>query len=78
MRLRTRIIISVLICFIAVWLPSVIILFSYMNKEVYRLSRDAVSSQMESAVSSVNDELFAIIDAVAWISDEKSDGRLSR
>lgn len=72
MRLRTRIIISVLICFIAVWLPSVIILFSYMNNEVYRLSRDAVSSQMESAVSSVNDELFAIIDAVAWISDEKS------
>ena len=64
---KSRIVISVLACFIAVWLPSTLILFSRMNQEIYREAGNARRLQIKSAVSEVNDRIFAIIDAVAWI-----------
>ena len=70
--LKTRILISVLLCFLAVWLPSVLILFSYMNRAVYRESSNAVRAQVENVAADVNDEIFSIVEAVAWICSEKS------
>ncbi len=70
--IKTRIIISVLLCFLAVWFPSVLILFSYMNREVYREAGNVVTQQIENAVSDVNDDLFSVVDSVAWICSDRT------
>ena len=70
--IKTRIIISVLLCFLAVWFPSVLILFSYMNREVYREAGNVVTQQIENAVSDVNDDLFSVVDSIAWICSDRT------
>ncbi len=70
--LKAKIILSVLLCFLIVWLPSILILFSYMNREVYREAGNAERTQIENAVADVNDDLFSIIEAVAWICSDRS------
>lgn len=70
--LKARIITSVLVCFIAVWFPSILILFSHMNKEVYDEASSVVREQVGNALGEVNDDIFSIVDAISWICSEKS------
>ncbi len=72
MTLKKRIIYSVLICFLAVWLPSIFILFSYMNRLVFEESEKVARTQMAGEVEAVNDELESLVEAIAWISGEES------
>ena len=72
MTLKTRIIASVLACFVVVWFPSISILFSHMNNIVYEEAGKVSRTQLANEVGSINEELFSIIDAVAWICSEDS------
>ena len=72
MKLKNRIVMSVLICFLAVWLPSVLIIFSYMNREMHAASGEALREQISMDVAEVNEELFSIIEAASWICSDKS------
>lgn len=66
-KLKTKIILSVLTCFIAVSFPSIFILFSYMNNLVFEEAGNVVRAQISSEIDNVNNELYSLIDAVAWI-----------
>ena len=70
--LKAKILFSVLACFLAVWLPSLVILYSHMNREVFRASGEAMREQIERAVSDVNDSLYSIVDATAWICEDRT------
>ena len=72
MKLKNRIVMSVLICFLAVWLPSVLVIFSYMNREMHAASGEALREQISMDVAEVNEELFSIIEAASWICSDKS------
>ena len=66
-KLKTRIIISVMISFIAVWFPSISILFSHMNELVFDEAGKVVREQMSNEAESINAELYSLVDAVALI-----------
>ena len=73
-KLKTRIIISVMISFIAVWFPSISILFSHMNALVFDEAGKVVREQMSNEAESINAELYSLVDAVAWICSAESIG----
>ncbi len=70
--LKGKILLSAVLCFLLVGLPSFFLLFSHMNRLVYMESAEAGRARMEDAVESVSDELSAVIDAVAWICSDES------
>ncbi len=74
-KLKTKIIMSVMACFIAVSFPSIIILFSHMNNLVFQEAGKVVRTQMENETARINEELYSLIDAVAWMCSEESIGR---
>lgn len=73
-KLKTRIIISVMISFIAVWFPSISILFSHMNALVFDEAGKVVREQMSNEAESINTELYSLVDTVAWICSAESIG----
>lgn len=70
--LRTKILFSVLICFIAIGIPSMILLYSYMNNVTYR-QVNAINGQLiEKEADQIDSLLEDLIDSVAWISQNEA------
>ena len=74
-KLKTKILISVMVSFIAVSFPAAFILFSHMNVLIFEEAGKVVRTQMESETQSINDELYSVIDAIAWICSNESVSR---
>ena len=70
--LKVKILISVVFCFLLVGIPAFFILFSHMNSLIYIESEEVNRARILNAVGNVNDELSAVVDAVAWICGEES------
>ena len=70
--LKARILISVMLCFLVVSIPSFFILFSHMNNLIYMESSAADSARVANIADGVREDLESLITAVAWIADEES------
>ena len=70
--MKARILISVMLCFLVVSIPSFFVLFSHMNNLVYMESSAADSARVADMTDGVREDLESLITAVAWIADEES------
>ena len=70
--MKARILVSVMLCFLVVSIPSFFILFSHMNNLVYMESSAADRARVTNIADGVREDLESLITAVAWIADEES------
>ena len=70
--MKARILVSVILCFLVVSIPSFFILFSHMNNLVYMESSAADRARVANIADGVREDLESLITAVAWIADEES------
>ncbi len=68
--LKSRILFSTLFCFLAVGVPALLFLYSYMNSKVYEQVERINAQWIEGETENINTLLSSLIDTVAWISSD--------
>ncbi len=68
--LKSRILFSTLFCFLAVGVPALLFLYSYMNSKVYEQVERINAQWIEGETGNINTILSSLVDTVAWISSD--------